>query len=99
MDTRSDTGFWYIMLQSIQSFWIGVVESVNKLESSESMVKRGENATASLTGRPGMSILRMEGLALTRVRLGRNLSSNGGKCVYSAVKVKCVILDWLLRNR
>ena len=78
MDTRSDIGFGYSMVKWIQSFWIGVVESVKKLESVESMVGDG-SMIASLTGRPGMSIPRKEGVASTRVRLGRHLSSNRGK--------------------
>ena len=78
MDARSDTGFGYSMSKSIQSIWMGVVESVKTLKSVESVFE-GESTITFVTGRPGMSIPRKEGLALTQVRLGRHLSSNGGK--------------------
>ena len=77
MDTRSDLGFGYSMSYSIQSFWIGVVESVKKLKSVESILD--ENMVTSFTGRPGMSIRSKEEEAITRVKLGRHLSSNEGK--------------------
>jgi hypothetical protein len=52
--------------------------SVEKLKSVESMLE-GDNIKTSLTGHPGMSIPSREGWAITRVRSGRHLSSNGGK--------------------
>ena len=73
MDTRSDTGFGYSMRMSIQSFSIGVVESVKKLKSMAFC----ENVITSLTGLPGMSIRSKEGSAETRVKLGRHVSSSG----------------------
>jgi len=76
MDTRSDIGFGYSMSKWIRSFWIGVVESVKKPQSVESMFVC-ESTKTSLTGRPGMSILSQEGMALMCVRLGRHPSSNG----------------------
>jgi hypothetical protein len=51
---------------------------VKKFKSVESVFE-GESTITFVTGRPGMSIPRKEGLALTQVRLGRHLSSNGGK--------------------
>src|SRR5277367_2120082 len=72
MDTRSDTGFGYSVSKWIESFWIGVVESVKKFKSVESVFGGEESTKTFLTGRPGMSIPRKEGLALTRVRLGRH---------------------------
>ena len=74
MDTRSDTDFGYSMSKGIQSFRIGVVESVKKLKSVESMC---ESTETSLKGRPGISIRSTEVLATTRVKLGRNVSSSG----------------------
>ena len=97
MDTRSDIGFGYSMVKWIQSFWIGVVESVKKLQSAESAVK-GKNMATFLTGRPGMSIRSQEGMALTRLRLGRHLSSNGGKGSQSVQIVMSVRLGWLFRK-
>jgi hypothetical protein len=77
MDTRSDIGFGYSMSKSIESFWIGVVESVKKLKSVESMPE-DEIMVTSLTGRPGMSTRSQKGSDSTRVKLGKHLTSNGG---------------------
>src|ERR1700733_13016029 len=97
MDTRSDIGFGYSMVKWIQSFWIGVVESVKKLQSAESAVK-GKNMATFLTGRPGMSIRSKEGMAVTLVRLGRHPSSIGVKGTRSPQIVRLVRLGWLFRN-
>ena len=50
---------------------------MKKLKSVESILD--DNMVTSLTGRPGMSIRSQERGAETRVKLGRHLSSNGGK--------------------
>ena len=64
---------------------------MKKLKSVESMLE-GESTIASLTGRPGMSIRSKEGMAKARVKLGRNLSSNGVKGSDFAYKVTFVRL-------
>jgi hypothetical protein len=80
MNTRSDTGVGYNMSKWIESFWIGAVECVKKLKSVELLFEY-EYTETSLTGRPGMSEPSQEGMALTRVRLGKefSLTSGGGK--------------------
>jgi hypothetical protein len=70
---------------------------VKKFKSVESMFEC-ENTLTSLTGRPGMSSPSQECVALARVRLGKHLSSNGGKGLQSAYKVTFVRLDLLFRN-
>jgi hypothetical protein len=97
MDIRSDTGFGYNMSKWIQSFWIGVVESVKKLKAVEPELGRGSMIT-SLIGRPGMSIRTKEELASTRVKLGRHLSSNEGKNSEVSFKATFVRLGWLIIN-
>ena len=74
MDAMYDPGVGYNRQYSIWSFRIGAVERVNILKSMESLYRL--TTLTSLTGRPGMSIRTQQRSALTRVKLGKNVSSD-----------------------
>jgi hypothetical protein len=81
----------------ISSFQIGTVERVKNVKRLQLTETRSSKLT-SLTGRPGMSCESKALLAVTRVKLGRHVSSNGNLHMSSDVKETHVRLGWLFKN-
>jgi hypothetical protein len=76
MDSRGNRGVPDRQVKGTLSFSIGVVERVKILKSIATSGHDGYTVTL-LTGRPGISKRSQEGTDPTRVKLGRNGSSNG----------------------